>query len=174
MLQYIDNIKLCYQTSSSPNFRVSPPLLIPGEHRSSHKAFFLPVSRIQDFLLHSFTPYPFPFPPFLWHNSFSIAEHSPSNLINSDGLLSSLVDRCPRHLFGSTVTFSHLLSPPTAGLTGLIFSKQNKVELINLSEILMKLQPLQCSEEMVKKKKRKENTTLWVYQYGHNCHVSLF
>lgn len=136
---------------------VSPPLLIPGEHRSSHKAFFLPVSRNQDFLFHFLTPYPFLFPSF-WHNSFSTAEHSQSILINSDGLLSSLVDCCPRHLFGSTVSFSHVLVPPTAGLTGLIFSKQNKVELINLCEILTKLKPLQRFEEMVKKR-TKENTT---------------
>ena len=49
----------------------------------------------------------------------------------------------PQAFILSAITVSHLLSLATTGLTGLLFSKHNKVNLIHLPKILMEVKILQ-------------------------------
>lgn len=121
---YTYNFKLYYKTSSSPDFRISPLLWTPSQHRSS----FLPVcgnSMLSSFLL-------FLLSSSFQHISFTTAE-------NPWGYLLDQMDSYPLLWIAvqtsGWVTCYNFISAflATDGLSAFLFSNQSKVELINLS-----------------------------------------
>lgn len=158
MFQYAYNFKLYYKTSSSPGFRISSLLWIPTQHRSLHKASFLPVCK---------NPMLFSFLLFLLSSSFKLI-----SLIIAENPWESLLTQmdCYRLLWIAAqasfwVTCYNCISAflTTDGLTSLLFSKQNKVKLINLSWNINENENFIVYWRDEKNKRIKHNTVLKVH-----------